>query len=394
MSLHKEFDLDPSLTYLNSGTHSICPRSVTQAWIRHLQEYEKNPTASLFNAWGRLWDIQTEVAKFFGADPKDLILRSNITQVMNLFILGLEIPKGSEILLTDLEYGAVENICRFRAERDGLKLRKVHLPSHAQEYEGLPPQSLAQKLAAEIRPETKIFVVSHVMTGNGLVLPLAELARETRKKGVMLIVDGAHAPGSLPLNLSALEDVDFYGGNLHKWMLAPKGTSFGWVPKRNQAKLQLQAAGWTTFEIQTPFDRFAEKNKFTNQHLMVGCYDFAPFFALHETFAFWNDHQPQKIFSRIQQLQYFAEDLVAKKLGWELASPPRGPFRGPLLAFHLPQALAQMGWNLMGDLFLKHQIQLATPKIHDTHVLRFSPHIHNTEADIEKAVSILHKMTG
>src|SRR4051812_44847016 len=103
--MRAEFDIDPKLIYLNSGTHSICPRSVIDAQIRFEREFEKNPTAALFGAWERLWEVQKELGHFVNADPLDLFLRPNITVALNVFILGMPMPKG-EILHSDMEYGA------------------------------------------------------------------------------------------------------------------------------------------------------------------------------------------------------------------------------------------------------------------------------------------------
>src|SRR5687767_4317170 len=113
--MREEFDLDPKVIYLNSGTHSIVPKKVLEAVQRYQKEYEKNPTHSLFKAWGELWEVQKELARYFNADPKDIFLRPNITAVLNAFVLGLPLEKKSEILISDLEYGAITNLCRFRA---------------------------------------------------------------------------------------------------------------------------------------------------------------------------------------------------------------------------------------------------------------------------------------
>ena len=159
-----EFDQAPGLLYLNSGTHSLTPRSVLDAITRYEREYETNPTAQLMRAWGRLWAVQKRLGAFFRADPRCLLLRQNVTEAMNAFILGIPLSMGSEILLSDLEYQAVENIGRYRAERDGLTLRKFHLP--VPETGRMSAQEIADLVSRELRPETGLLVLSHVFTGN------------------------------------------------------------------------------------------------------------------------------------------------------------------------------------------------------------------------------------
>jgi len=238
------FDLDPSLIYLNSGTHSICPRSVLEAVTRYQRDYERNPTQGLLQAWGRLWRVQLELAAFFHADAADLFLRPNVTAALNDFILSLPLSDKTEILYSDLEYGAIINVCRLRAERDGFRLRSFRFPVDPAQTSGMAEADWVDLIASEIRPETGLLLISHINCVNGLVLPIDPIGRMAREKGVVLVVDGAHGPGSIDLDFRRLTNVDCYGGNLHKWMMGPKGTAFGWVSKRCQDHIApIAAAG-------------------------------------------------------------------------------------------------------------------------------------------------------
>lgn len=376
--------MDSSLTYLNSGTHSICPREVTAAVTRYQREFERNPTAELFAAWGKLWETQVDLAQFLKADPQDLFLRPNITLVMNAFILGVELPKGSEILLSDVEYGAIANLCRLKAEQGGLKLRRFHLPNDCAD-----PVALVKQ---ELKPETSLLVLSHIITGNGQVLPVEQIARVTRERGVLFAVDGAHSPGALALDFTRLEDVDCYGGNLHKWVMAPKGTSFGWIPKRNRARVKSTYGGWTTFEIPGPFAAFGGGDLFQARMLMSACYDFAPFFGIRDTLAFWRRHGGDQIRARLYALQAHLERRLDEKLGWRKLSPPAGARRGPLLAYELPAELATQGFHLMQKIYQEHRLQIMIAPFRDSACLRVSPHVYNTEAELDRAAEILGRL--
>jgi isopenicillin-N epimerase len=385
----KLFPMTPGAPiYLNSGSHSITPLRIISAVQRYQNEYEVNPTWNLFQAYGKLWRVQEKVAQFFGADPRSMFFRSNVTEVMNEFVQGMPLPSGAEIAITDLEYGAIVNLVQFRCERDGIRSHVIHLPGSTEEIRKLTPELLVKSIVSQFKPETRMFVCSDVVTFNGLMLPLEELARETRKRGILLVVDGAHGPGSKELDFKKLGDVDFYGGNLHKWMLGPKGTSFGWVHPSHHEKLQPLQAGWTTFETASFFESFGGGSRFAGKMLMVGCRDFSPFFALGDLIDFWNELGPEKIRDRIYELQ---SDLEQKIQALELMplSPERGKLRGPLLSFELPPEARSRALQLFTELATRKSLQIVVPLMQERPVLRLSPHIYNTPEEHTTAVQAL-----
>lgn len=386
-----EFDLDPSVLYLNSGSLSISPREVFEAAEGYRRRYEKDPTSELFDTWPRLWAVQKELAGFLGADPREVFLRHNVTGAMNAFLLGMPIERarGGEFLVTELEYGAVVNICRLRAEREGMSVRVAPLPVTAAEMAGATPASVVEALVRELRPETRVLLVSHVMTFNGLVLPLRELARETRKRGVLLAVDGAHAPGAVPVEFRELEDVDFYGGNLHKWVMAPKGTGFGWLPRRHHERLQVIEGGWTTYEIPPAFRPFGDGDAFAARMLMANCHDFSSLFAIPETVAFWRRLGFDRILARRKALRDRLEREMAERAGWTLVSPPEGPLRGPLLTWELPERLQAGGHLLRERLRREHRMAGIQVQARGRWHVRLSPALHNSEEEMARAAGIL-----
>ncbi|MBI3557486.1 MAG: aminotransferase class V-fold PLP-dependent enzyme [Deltaproteobacteria bacterium] len=381
-NLRDAFDLRSDVLYLNSGTHSICPRSVLEAVTRYQREYELNPTVGLLTAWSRIWEVQRSLARFLNADVGDLILRPNVTEVMNAFILGAPLAKGSEILVSDVEYGAIVNSCRFRAERDGLALRTFHVPlTH-------DAAQIVDLVKGELRPNTSMLMFSHVTTGTGLTFPLVEIAKACRERGVLTAVDGAHAPGALALDFGRLGDVDFYGGNLHKWMMGPKGTAFGWVAPRNQQRLSALSAGWPTFECPDYFEGFSSGSRFAQRMAMLGCRDFAAFFAIDDMLSFWSTTGAARIRTRLAQLQAVAETEFAK-LRWKSLSPPPGPLRGPMLTYEVPEPLQKFGAQLITKIYDEHKVQVNVPRVQGRYAVRISPHIYNTEDEIVRAANLL-----
>lgn len=385
--MREEFDLEPGLLYLNSGTHSIVPRPVLEAVSRHRREYERNPTAGLIGAWERVWKVQERLASFVGADPRDLFLRANVTEAMNAFILGMPLPEDGEILLSDAEYGAIDNACLLRARRDGLTVRRFHLPTDRR----ASAAGLTETVTSALGPKTRLLVLSHVTTGAGLVLPVAEIARVARERGVLLAVDGAHAIGALPLDFRAIEDVDFYGTNLHKWLLGPKGTGLAWVPRRHQEALRPLEGGWGAFETTPELGAFGGGSRFAVRMLPVGCRDFAPLLALEETLAFWDRHGAGRIRERLRALRARVEAEMSA-LGWPCLSPAEGTgLRGPLTTYELPARLEAEGTRLMERLLREEGLQVAVPRQQGRFRLRLSPHVYNTEDEIASAARILSR---
>lgn len=394
-SFREEFDLDPSLIYLNSGSISIPPRVVMDAVTRITRETHRNPTEALFGTWARLWKVQTLLAKFLGAKPQNLFLRNNVTGAMNAFLLGSRAPqfqRGGEVLLSELEYGAVANIARFRAERVGMSVRVFSLPCSRKELEGLTPGRLVEQIVRELKPETRILLLSHVMTANGLVLPLRELARETRARGVLLVIDGAHAPGALRLDFSELEDVDFYGGNLHKWMMCAEGTGFGWVPDRHRESLEPTEAGWTTFTTPPAFEGFGGGDRACARMLLSSSQNFSAWFAIEDGLRFWERVGFERILTHRRALREAFEHVFDAASGLEKLSPPEGELRGPLVTYRLPDARAAEGYKLMQRLLRDEKLQIVTNVIRDRFCLRVSPALHNTEEEMERAAAILFRV--
>lgn len=392
--MREHFDLDPNLIYLNSGTHSLCPRVVLEAITADLRSYEKNPTLGIYNAWERLWNVQKKLAHFFQAQAEDLFLRSNITQVLNIFLQGIPLEPQSEILTSDQEYGAIFNIARFRAEQDHLGLRTFKLPFDSESLKRFTAQDWVETVLKALQPKTRLLLLSHVYTGTGFKLPLEILSKETRKKGIFLVVDGAHAPGGIPLDFRTLENVDFYAGNLHKWMMGPKGTAFGWVPKRHQAILKIHDAGWTTFSIPAPFSKFGDAKPFPTRMLHSACQDFSPFFALSEMIDFWHSLTPQAIIFKHNALRCRLERLITSELDWPLLSPSNTELQGPLLSFALPDFLSNRGYELIRHLLEKHHLQVGLPMLNHSFALRLSPHIYNTEEELNQTVKILKHLNN
>lgn len=384
------FTKSEDLIYLNSGSVSRTPLTVFRKVVTEMKSFENNPTRYLFGAWPRLWAAQQALARLLNARPEDLYLRPNVTLAMNDFLMNIDLPARSEILISDMEYGAIVNICRRRAERDGLTVRQLTLPFGEDVMKTLTPEELAENIVNQFSPRTRMLMLSHIITGNGLIIPILPLAEECRKRGIILAIDGAHGPGAVELDFSAFKNVDFYGGNVHKWMMGPKGTGFGWVAPEHQEKIFPQHSGWTTYDTPGLFQKFGDGSRFAGRFLWSSTLDFAPMMALTELERFWLQHF-SLIRDRLRVVQEALGEFSAR-VGWKELSPAHPGLRGPLIAFRLPDHLATRGFSFMDNLEEEYGLVVSTPIIKGRHELRLSPHVYNEPKDLEMAAEILKKL--
>ncbi|MDE2276239.1 MAG: aminotransferase class V-fold PLP-dependent enzyme [Burkholderiales bacterium] len=214
------FLLDPDTVFLNHGSFGACPIEVFDAFQAWQREMERNPVAFLGRRSGTLLHhARQRLAEALGADADDLAFVPNATTGVNIVARSLGLQAGDEVLTTDHEYGACDATWRVVCGRVGAHYRAVQVP--------LPFDAgtfVAQLLAA-VTPRTRLIFVSHITSTTALTFPVAALCAAARERGIATLIDGAHAPGQLALDLAAV-GADFYTGNCHKWLCAPKGAAF------------------------------------------------------------------------------------------------------------------------------------------------------------------------
>jgi isopenicillin-N epimerase len=219
-----EFLLDPDLVYLNHGGYGACPAPVFARYQELQRELERNPTEFLGRRFHeRMAEARAALAGFVGARPDDLVFVPNATAGLNAVIRSLRLEPEDEVLTTRHEYGAVTRTWEFT----GAKLVYAE-----------PDQ-----LADAIGPRTKVVSVSHITSPTALVLPVEKICAAARAARVLSIIDGAHAPGQLPLDLEQL-GADIYAGNCHKWLCAPKGAGFLWARPEHQRWVEPLVVSW------------------------------------------------------------------------------------------------------------------------------------------------------
>jgi len=233
------FLLDPNITYLNHGSYGSCPSSVFNDYQKLQKRLEQQPVQFMTKyLWKYLKESRDTLGTFLNCDGDDLLLFANPTTAINNVIENLNLNKGDEVLMTQHEYGALVRAWSRSSKRNNFSIvqQPVNVPVSSK-------KNFIKQFLAGITVNTKVVFISQITSQTGLIFPIKEICEYATKKGIVTIVDGAHVPGHIDLNISNLE-CDFYTGTCHKWLCAPKGSSFLYVRKSFQANIKPQVVSW------------------------------------------------------------------------------------------------------------------------------------------------------
>jgi isopenicillin-N epimerase len=283
--IKNQFLLDPDVIFLNHASFGAVPKPVFEAYQSWQRELERQPVEFLGR---RAPDLMAEsravLAEYLGTQRDDLVYVTNATMGVNILARALKLGPGDEVLATDHEYGACERTWRFLSQKSGF--------SYCMQPIALPLKSTADfvdQLWRGMTARTKVIFLSHITSPTATIFPVAEICRRARAQGILTLVDGAHTPGQVSLDLEEI-GADFYTGNLHKWLCAPKGAGFLYARPEVQGLLEPLVVSWG-WQSETP-----GPSPFVDHHEWQGTRDLSAFLAVPAAIRFqqenhWNTVQ-------------------------------------------------------------------------------------------------------
>lgn len=325
------FDVDRTVINLNSGHCSPSPRSVHAAYKQELDRVNASPPWRLGEQQEQKAAVRAELAQEAGCAPEELALTRGTSESMQIVQLGIPLSAGDEVLISEQDYPRMRNTWAQRARRDGIVVRTVSLPASMTD-----PQPLLDAYAAARTQRTRALLVSHVVFMTGQVLPVKALCAWARARGIVSIVDGAHAFAQVPVDLHDI-GCDYYGTSLHKWLMAPLGTGFLYVRRdRIRETWALQPA---------PAYRDDDIRKFE----AIGTHPPAGHSAIAAALAFHRQIGLARKSARLRQLRARWSDALRGLPGVTLHTPDHPDYGAGIglvdLGGRLPSAVRQVLWE-------------------------------------------------
>jgi len=372
------WSLDPAITYLNHGTVGVVPKRVLAAQQAMRDEIERQPARYQVRELAdvgefvmrippRMRTAAAAVAEFVGCDAKDLAFVDNVTAGYNAVLRSWPFQAGDEILITDHSYGTVGMTADFVAKRTGAKVVTATLP-----FPETTPEKVVAAIEAAITPRTRMLVVDHICAPTALVLPVKEIVARARARGVVTLVDGAHVPGAIHLDITAI-GADFYTGNLHKWGMAPRSSGILWAAPAVQQHLHPTVISWGYGKgMSAEFD-------------MLGTRDSTPWLAAPEGIAFMRDIGLDAMREYNHRTVWEAARSMTQHWGTKIPAPES--MYGSMCTIPLPERFGttrEAGSRLKDVLLYEEHIEAQVHGFKDRIYVRLAAQVYNDASDFEK----------
>ncbi len=366
--VRSQFLIPDDRIYLNNGTLGPPPRVVVDAVAEHARR------VAMTYPPGVDWDdLEGAMAALLGGDPEGFVFPRNTTEAMSFVANGLDLPEGSEVVITDHEHIGGKSAWEVVTKRRGAELRRAVLPVPAPSSE-----ALLEAVWGAVTPATAVVEASHVTFTNGTTLPVAELARRCAERGIVFAIDGAHPPGMLHLDLDRIGG-DFYASSPHKWLLAPQGTGMLYLAERWRTELwpTLASGGWDDLDIGA-------------QRLNhMGTFDESRLAGLLAAVEFQRALGADRIEARVRWLRQRLRASLEQIPGLELVTPADEALSSAMLSFHIEgvDSLA-----LQAHLSRTAKVRTRVISEYDFGWMRLSTHIYNAPAELDRVAEMLDEV--
>jgi isopenicillin-N epimerase len=372
------FLLDPDVIFLNHGSFGACPKPVFDEYQRWQRELERQPVEFLgrrFN--GLMQAARSALGDYLGADADDLVYVTNATVGLNIVARSLELRPGDEVLSTDHEYGALDRTWRFLCGKHGAK--------YIRQAVSVPIQSAEEVIEAiwsGVTDRTRALFISHITSPTAITFPIKPLIDRARGRGIITIIDGAHAPGQIDLNLHEL-GADFYSGNLHKWLMSPKGSAFLYARKEMQHLVEPLVISWG-WEAEKP-----GASKFIDEQEWTGTRDIAAFLSVPAAIQFQRNLDWPRVRGECHELVRYARQQMSALTGLPPLTPDGDQWFAQMSALPLPPCDLDA---LKRRLYDEFRIEIPVIHWNDRCFVRISIQGYNTRTDVDQLVTALQNL--
>src|SRR5688572_26470687 len=369
--IQRAFDADRTMINLNNGGISPTPSHVLEAMIRDLRFTNELPVEHMWRVLEpRIESVRRDLAREFGCDPEEMAITRNASEANEIMILGLDLEKGDEVVVSNQNYGRTLTTWEQRVRRDGIVLKQLSfkVPPPSQAY-------IVDQFKAAVTPRTRIIEVPHITNLTGQIMPIRELIDFARPRGIEVLVDGAHAFAHFPFKRDDL-GADYYGTSLHKWLLAPIGTGFLYVRRDRIPSLWPIMAG--SIEQENNIRKYEE----------IGTHPAANHNAIAVALSFHRAIGADRKIARLRYLRdRWAKRVVAESNGRARMLTAIGPNESGAIGVVAFDGL-DIG-KLHGWLLHKHRI-VTTPLIHEEfNGLRVTPNVYTTLEEVDRFAEIV-----
>jgi isopenicillin-N epimerase len=389
----KHWFLDPEVSYLNHGSFGACPIPVLEIQHYFRRQIETNPMGFFVRDLEGLLEKALDVlASFLGSYRDNLTFIPNATTGVNTILRSLQFSSGDEILITNHEYNTCRNIVEFVAINTNARVIVADLPLAI-----ATPAKIVETVLEKVSEKTKLVLLDHVTSQTGLVFPIQQLVTELNGRGIDTLVDGAHAPGMLPLNLREI-NAAYYTGNCHKWMCAPKGAAFLYVRSDRQELIRPLSISHGANSSRT------DKSRFHLEFDWTGTNDPTPYLCVPEAIRFMGSLLPGdwlELMNRNRDLTIAARRSICQTLDIPLPTPDE--MLGSIASVPLSSKFLEVSnsvkkidyLNSLQEL-LSQQFAIEVPVItwgdSSTQLLRISAQIYNTKEQYEYLAETLKSL--
>lgn len=367
--LKSEFLLNPQVTFLNHGSFGATPKPIFDDYQQWQREMENEPVQFMaVNGPKYLQQSREALAQYINCHADDVVYVTNPSYAINIIAKSMKLKLGDEVLATNLEYGALDRTWNYYCKKAGASYvrQEISLPVKSKEQ-------IIEDFWKGYTHKTKAIFISHITSSTALILPVKEICEMAKAKGLITIVDGAHVPSHIPLDLRDLK-ADVYTGACHKWMLTPKGSSFLYVKKEYQEHFDPLIVSWG-YDSDHP-----SHSKFLDYHQMQGTRDFTAFLTIPKALEFLKQNNWEKVSAQCRQLVLKNYEKVCEVLNTSPICPVNENFLGQMCSTPI-KVKDPMGFQRM--LFERYKIEIPVMVHGDRVFIRFSVNAYNSQNNID-----------